>query len=242
MVKKLVGAALVLSVVLLSNCGDDNIGPKKDIGIYLNELDPNGIDWIELYNSTSSSVDLSGFKVFDDPANKYTIASGTIPANGYFVLVCDGTGLAGNASFKLASGGETVYLEDTKGNLIDEITFPIIDNGSSYARFPDGGDDWRITGIPTKNSTNGTAQAATISDVARLPLVPTKAQSVTVTATVADVEGITTVKLFSRKDGAAFTATNMTLSGVQYSATIAAVNSLGQVDYYIEVVNTKMGP
>jgi hypothetical protein len=239
MVKKLVGAALVLSVVFLSNCGKEEIGPKKDIGIYLNEIDPNGTDWIELYNSTSSAVDLSGFKIFDDATDKYTIASGTIPANGYFVLVCDGTGLAGNASFKLSSDGETVYLEDTKGNLIDEITFPIIDNGSSYARFPDGGDDWGITGIPTKNSTNGTVQAATISDVARLPLVPTKAQSVTVTATIADVEGIATVKLYFRKDGVAFTSANMTLSGVQYSATIAASNSLGQVDYYIEVVNTR---
>jgi hypothetical protein len=239
MVKKLVGAALVLSVVFLSNCGKEEIGPKKDIGIYINEIDPNATDWIELYNSTTSAVDLSGFKVFDDPADKYTIASGNIPANGYFVLVCDGTGLAGNASFKLASDGETVYLEDNKGNLIDEITFPIIDNGSSYARFPDGGDDWRITGIPTKNATNGSEHAATISGVDRLPLVPTKAQSVTVTATIADVEGIATVKLFSRKDGAAFAAMNMTLSAGQYSATLAAANSLGQVDYYIEVVNTR---
>jgi hypothetical protein len=241
MVKKFLAAVSIFSALLLANCGKEEIGPVKDIGIYLNELDANGTDWIEFYNSTSQAVDITGFKVYDDAADKYTLASGSIPAGGFLILTCDGTGVGGNASFKLSATGETIYLEDNKGNLIDQVTFPALDNGSSYARFPDGQDDWRKTGIPTKNETNGNAQAATVQNVNRNPVVPayTPAQAVTISATISDVEGIATVKLFSRKDGASFTSTNMTLSVDVYSASIAAPGSNGQIDYYIEVVNTR---
>ena len=239
MIKKLVLSGLFLSILLLSNCGKENIEPIKDIGIYINEIDANGTDWIELYNSTSEDVSLAGFKIYDDPTEKYTIPSGTILANGFYILYCDGTGVGGNASFGLSSAGETIYIEDDASHLIDKVTFPSIDNGSSYARFPDGGDNWRLTGVPTKESTNGSAQAATISNAGRLPIVPNKSQAVIVSATILDVEGISTVKLFSRKDGAAFTSVNMTLVGSTYSATIPATTTLGQVDYYIEVVNSR---
>jgi hypothetical protein len=239
MFRKSLVAISIFSALLLANCGKEEIRPVKNNGIYINELDANGTDWIEFYNSTSEAVDITGFKVYDDAANKYTLSSGTIPADGFLILVCDGTRVGGNASFKLTSAGETVYLEDDKGILIDQVTFPALDNGSSYARFPDGTDDWRKTGIPTKNETNGSAQAATIQNVNRNPLIPTSAQAVTVTAIISDVEGISTVKLYSKKDAAAFTSTNMTLSSGMYSATLAAAGSNGQIDYYIEVVNTR---
>lgn len=241
MIKKSLAALSVFLILFLTNCGKEEIGPVKDIGIYINEIDANGTDWIEFYNSTSATVDLNGFKVYDDPGNKYTIASGTITANGFFILHCDGTGVGGNASFKLSSAGESIYLEDDKGNLIDQVTFPALDNGSSYARFPDGSDDWRKTGIPTKNETNGSSQAATVQNVSRNPIVPSKtpALPVTISAVISDVEGISTVKLYSRKDAAAFTTTAMTLAAGIYSASIPAPGSNGQIDYYIEVVNTR---
>lgn len=238
MVKKLIALSLAFSILLLSNCGKDKVEPK-DIGIYINEIDPNGTDWLEIYNSTTASVSLTGFKIYDDAANKYTIGSVTIPAKGFYVLFCDGTGVGGNASFRLGSDGETISLEDNSGRLIDAVTYPLVDNGSSYARFPDGADDWRLTGIPTQGTSNGNENAATVSGVTRLPIVPTKTQTATITATVVDVQGISTVKLFHRKNGGAYTAINMTLTAGKYSATIPAANELGTVDYYIEVVNSR---
>ena len=239
MVKKLVVAACLMAALMLAHCGHEKIGPIKDIGVYINELNPNGDDWLELYNSTSNEVNLSGFKVYDDATAKYTIASGTIPPHGYFILHCDGTGVGGNASFKLSGSGETIYLENNKGSLIDKIAFPAIDNGSAYARFPDGGDDWQVTGVPTLGTTNGSAEAATISDVSRSPIVPTKDQDVIVSATIADVQGISTVKLFSQKNQGGFTSVAMTLTAGVYNGTITKANALGQVDYYIEVVNSR---
>jgi hypothetical protein len=236
--RRILSSLFMLSALLLSQCGKDNVDPK-DIGIYINEIDPNGTDWLELYNSTSASVSLRGFKVYDDASNKYPLGSITIPAKGFYVLFCDGTGVGGNASFRLNSDGETISLEDNTGRLLDEITYPAVDNGSSYARFPDGADDWRLTGIPTQGETNGNENAATVSGVTRLPIVPNKTQTVTITATIIDVQGITTVKLFHRKNGGAYTAINMTLATGKYSAAIPAANELGTVEYYIEVVNSR---
>jgi hypothetical protein len=230
---------LLALTALLMRCSKEDNRPVVDTGIVINEIDANGADWIEFYNSTSSAVSLSGFKVYDDAAEKYTIPSGTIPANGYFILNCDGSGLNGNASFRLSSTGETISLEDASGTLVDRISFPAIDNGSTYARFPDGGDAWRLTGVPTKGASNGSAEAATISDFERAPIVPARNQSVSVSAKVADPVGLTSVRLFYRKDNDPFTAVTMVLSGAEYTATIPAIATLGKVEYYIEVVNSR---
>ena len=235
------GAAGLLGLaLLLTQCTkDEDNRPVEAIGIVINEIDANGNDWIEFYNNTSSPVNLSGFKVYDDATAKYTISSGTVPANGFLILNCDGSGTGGNASFRLSSEGETIYLEDGDGKLIDRISFPAIDNGSTYARFPDGGATWRITGLPTKGVSNGNAEAAVISEISRQPIVPTRSQSVLVTARVTDAVGVSSVKLFYRKDNEPFTAMDMVLSGAAYSGTIPATNSLGKVDYYFEVVNSR---
>jgi hypothetical protein len=222
--------------LLLPGCDKETVGPVTDIGVYFNEIQSTGGDWLEIYNSTSATINLSGFKVYDDPANKFPIASGSISANGFFVVTCDGTGVGGNASFKLSSSGETIYLEDNKGNLIDEVTFPALTNRSSYARFPDG-EDWAITGDITKGVSNGTAHAPTISSVSRNPTVPGLADAVTISVKATDVDGITSVKLYSRKDANPFTSQSMVLSSGTYSATIAAANATGTVEYYIEATN-----
>jgi len=228
----------VIALALFSGCGKETVGPTTDIGVYLNEIQATGGDWLEIYNSTSSTVNLAGFKVYDDATDKFTITSGSIPANGYFILYCDGTGVGGNASFKLSSSGETVYMEDNHGTLIDNVTFSALDNGSSYARFPNGTGDWKITGVPTQGATNGNDQAATISDVSRSPIVPGLNTVVIVTATVLDVSGISSVKLYSRKDAAAFAATTMTYSLGIYTGTIPGSATTGKIEYYIEVTNT----
>lgn len=238
MIKKLVALSLLFTALFLVNCSKEKIDPT-DTGIYINEIDPNGTDWIELYNSTSSTVNLSGFKIYDDATAKYTLGAITLPAKGYYVLFCDGTGVGGNASFRLAGDGETIALEDNTRRLIDQVTYPAVDNGSSYARFPDGADDWRLTGISTQGASNGNENAATVSGVTRLPIVPNKSQTVEIAATVVDVQGISTVKLFHRTNGGSYTSLNMTLTAGQYKATIPATNALGQVDYYIEVVNSR---
>lgn len=231
--------ALIFGLLLLSHCGKETVGPVTKTGITFNEIQSTGGDWLEIYNGTLATISLAGYKVYDDPLAKYTIASGSATSKGFFVLNCDGTGIGGNASFKLSAAGETVYLEDNTGKLIDQVTFPALTNRSSYAHFPDGDGDWSVTGDITKGLTNGIGHAPTISDAARTPLVPLITEVVTITVKVTDTDGVSSVKLFSRKDANAFTSTTMNLSAGVYSATIAAANATGNVEYYIEATNNK---
>jgi hypothetical protein len=167
------------------------------------------------------------------------LPSGTsIPAKGFLILNCNDEGVGLNTNFKLSSTGETVYLESAVGRLIDKVEFPLLDNGQSYARFPDGSASLAITGNTTKGITNGDSQAPAIAKVDRTPLVPTLDQIVTVKAELISNANIASVKLFYRLNSASFTSVAMSLSGTLYQATIPAANALGKMEYYVEVTGT----
>lgn len=107
--------------------------------------DPEGDyeDWIELFNMTSSPVDLSGYYLTDNPANlpKYQIPAGvSIPANGYLIFWADEDGTDGptHCNFKLSASGELVYLLDPALNMVDSVTFGQQQTDMGYARVPNG--------------------------------------------------------------------------------------------------------
>jgi hypothetical protein len=100
-------------------------------------------DWIELYNNTSSTIDISGYHLSDSVADptKWVFPDGTtIGANDYLIVWADNdilqTGL--HANFKLSSGGETIVFSDELGLPINTVTYPeVLDNGT-YGRYPNG--------------------------------------------------------------------------------------------------------
>ena len=115
-------------------------------------------DWIELYNNTSSSIDISNYTLTDDGSDLalFTFPAGTtIAANGYLIIWCDKdltqTGL--HADFKLSADGETIFLSDDSGILIDQISFGTQTTDMSYARFPNGTGNFQEM-FPTFNSVN----------------------------------------------------------------------------------------
>ncbi len=131
--------------------------------------DPQGgfDDWIELYNSGRTSVDVAGMYLTDDPAipRKWRIPTGqagvrgatTIGPRGYLLVWVDGdvqdTGL--HASFRLSAGGDDVYLFDTDGvTLIDGLEFDEQTPDISYGRYPDGDATLRFFGVPTPGKAN----------------------------------------------------------------------------------------
>lgn len=91
-------------------------------------------DWIELYNNTTSSIDLSGYGLSDDNSKpyKWVFPSVEIPANGYILVWASGKDKVGqnqelHANFKISASGEPLSLTDKEGTLvdfIDEITLP----------------------------------------------------------------------------------------------------------------------
>ena len=138
-------------------------------GLYLNELMASNKnyfttkydttpDWIKLWNSSSSDMDLSGLWLSDSKKHldKFCFPEGTILKAGEY-LVLHATGMDGVADgviqlpFKLSSSGETVYLYQT-GRLIDAVKYPELGVDASYARTETG--ELVVTDTPTIGAAN----------------------------------------------------------------------------------------
>lgn len=241
--KKYLGPVLLLIAVaalIVSSCsssGDDEVVPE---GLVINELyAASGDDWIEIYNSLESPRDLSGYLIYDNPDTKYRIPDGvSVPAKGFLVLVCDDTGTGLNTNFRLSSSGETVFLENAGGTLIDRVTYPALGDGQSYGRYPDGSGVFAISGTITRGASNGDSQAPAVASVTRNPMVPGLNQTVTVTAQVVAGTPIASVKLWHRFNGGTYTAITMTGSAQSYTASLPASSLTGTREYYIEVTGS----
>ncbi len=138
--------------------------PPVQSNVKINEIYSRGTaanpDWIEIYNTSNTQIDLSGYKIYDiggqggtKPKKEFPAGS-TLPANGFFVLVVDDTTSSG---FGLSSDGETVWLENPSGSVIDNITFPALGVDTSYGRKPDGSNIWDKLSPPTKGARNDTS-------------------------------------------------------------------------------------
>jgi len=225
------------TLTLFNACSSEEEGPAITAaeGLFINEIYAAGVDWFELYNNTDLTKNIGGFFVYDDASAKYQLPAGTsIPAKGYLIIFCDDTNTGLNTNFKLASTGETVYLENSENELADFVAFPKLDNGQSYGRYPDGSDVFAISGVTSQGTSNNTSNAPAITAVSRVPLVPALNQVVTVQAELSNTSQLNSVKLFYRFNGGTYTSILMILNGAFYNAVIPAQASTGKVDYYIE--------
>lgn len=114
-----------------------------DNGITAYDSNGENDDWFELYNSSSTGVDLTGLYVSDDATNlmKWQIPVGTsIASNDVLVIWADDdvdqSGL--HTNFKLSAAGESLILSDG-ATIYDQIGFGVQTTDVSYARCPDGG-------------------------------------------------------------------------------------------------------
>jgi len=121
-------------------------------------------DWIEIYNNSSSSVNLGGYYLTDNLNTplKWQIPSGTIiPAKGFLIFWADGYDTpSGNEiryhhlNFKLSKNGEEIGLFSPEGNLIDSIIYDPQISDVSYGRKPDGSNSWFYFGESTLSERN----------------------------------------------------------------------------------------
>ncbi|HRH23667.1 MAG TPA: lamin tail domain-containing protein [Candidatus Magasanikbacteria bacterium] len=120
--------------------------------ILLNEIFPNpsGVDdekeFIELFNSGSSTIDLMGWKI-GDSSKKYMIDEISILAGAYLSLYRSDTGISLNNS-----GSETVSLWSPNGLLADSVTYnKTVSNDESFSKF---GKMWTWTPSSTSGFEN----------------------------------------------------------------------------------------
>lgn len=102
--------------------------------------DPAGSDtdreWVEIYNDSDSTIDMTGYKLFESNVNhSLTKGSGSlsVASKGYVVIVDNVqaflidnpnyTGTIIDSSFSLSNNGEYIAIKDSKGIVIDSLTF-----------------------------------------------------------------------------------------------------------------------
>jgi len=100
-------------------------------------------DWIELYNKSNATVDLSGYYITDNSWNldKWELPDGTLlAADEYLILWADedSTDGAYHTNFKLSSSGETITLINGNGEIADQVTFGTQQQDMGLARNPNG--------------------------------------------------------------------------------------------------------
>ena len=125
---------VVISEIASSNPGGGPGAARDEYG----EWD----DWIELHNVTDRDLDLSGAHLSDfrhNPRRWQIPEEGgpkLIPARGYLLLFADGEVHQGwrHLPFRLDRDGEDVALATAEGEVIDEVSFPAMKTGDSYAR------------------------------------------------------------------------------------------------------------
>lgn len=106
-------------------------------------LDANGTvcDWVELWNTGSTDIDLTGTYLSDDPddAFKWQLPRTILPAGQQLLIRCAGTGAAlDEATFALPRSGCTVVLTGTMGNTLSSVDVPQLGRDTSWALREDG--------------------------------------------------------------------------------------------------------
>ncbi len=160
----------------------------EDIGLYINEFMASNAtticdsfgsysDWIELYNSTDTDMDISGFGISDNLSQpmKYRFPDGTtIAAKGYLVVFCSGNEGMQNgelhAPFGLRSYGEDVVIANRAGRIIDSYSFKNQETDVSMARIPDGAGELQSNSQPSPGYPNPGAGYSAFDAANRLPL------------------------------------------------------------------------
>lgn len=132
---------------------------KAFAALYINEFSSatSNSDWVEVYNSDSSSVDLSGYILRDSTDSNKLDLSGTINGGSYQAF---------DWNNKLNNDGDTIRLLKTDETQVDQVTYG--SSGSIAAptgtqtagRSPDGSSNWVLFVNDTKGSSNNSSTIA----------------------------------------------------------------------------------
>lgn len=152
--------------------------------VYLNEIVPRaGHDWnsdgqvdvydefVEVVNLSDHDVSLKGWVLNNDTEDEYPLPSVTIKPNQHIAFFRLTSGIT------LSDAGATVQLTNSKGQLLDAFTYPVVKSPDlSWCRLPDGKGKWSDTCIPSPFKTNTASGSLPVSpdqaDAALTCLVP----------------------------------------------------------------------
>jgi len=121
-------------------------------------------DWIELYNSSASSVSLAGLYLTNDNQDltKFQVSmmsTETVAAGGYVIVWADNETTEGDlhTNFELDAAGDYVglaYMNGCTPEIVDEIDYTALAADESFGRETDGNEPWVVFTISTPNAMN----------------------------------------------------------------------------------------
>lgn len=129
----------------------------QGVGVVINEVELNprgqdaGNEWIEIYNPTGSSIDISNFKLLTTyRSTVITIPAGTtVGAGQFYVFAVTSQSLANQ---------DLLTLTDSSGQVVDRTSSLVdrSDNSRTWQRIPDGSTYWKFV-EETKGAANDPA-------------------------------------------------------------------------------------
>ena len=123
-------------------------------------------DWFEIYNTTGSPIDISGYYLSDKENNlvKWQVPSSFIvPAGGVILVFCSGrdevSGGFAHTNFKITQtkGNEVLIISDPLSNVLDSISVRPNIKTHSRGRETNGSGTWSVFSTPTPGSPNSGA-------------------------------------------------------------------------------------
>jgi hypothetical protein len=120
-------------------------------------------DWIELYNSGSEDINLSGYGLSDKELNlrKWIFPDLIIPAKSYKLVFASNKNIVINdelhTNFKISKEHEELFLTNEKGVIIDYILVENIPENYSLARINKEENNFYITNNATPNADNNSS-------------------------------------------------------------------------------------
>jgi hypothetical protein len=214
---------LLLSAVLIVGLTAPAYGQTLSENIVINEVDTNppGDDsqliseWVELYNPTSSDVDISGWQIASTTVLKKTLAipDGTIISSGDFLTFT-------YEKIWFTDSNELIELKNSDNVLIDST--PLIsdlqNDFSSWQRSYDGYDDWEFS-LSSAGGSNGQFIETTDSSVVIITASSDKTSYVFDDTAI--IQGSVSEKIYTEKPYFQTEPIQINISGQNYYQTIS---------------------
>ena len=135
-----------------------NVAPLAPLNqLVINEIQASGTPWdfVELFNSTSSAIDISGYRIYDSGGLgvAYTIPAGTSLAAGGFYVMETGSG-SPQGQWGISSSGEDITLINTADAVVDQLLKADWPGVPLVARKKDGLPKWIVPSAESKGTAN----------------------------------------------------------------------------------------
>ena len=160
--KKLLLLVITIFLITINTIGQGVLINEfmSDNETTIEDKDGDFSDWIELYNTSDSAINLLNYSLSDDASqlNKWGFPQVIMLPHDFLLIFASGKNsidtIELHSNFKISSSGEKIFLSKTGGVIIDQTISINLADDVSYGRIPDGDINWFRINTPSPARTN----------------------------------------------------------------------------------------